>query len=127
MCALASARKLYPEATRFIILSLGTGNHDKPLYYDQAKSFGLLNWPRPIINALMNAAGDVVRYQLEEAPDVEQYRIDFDISRASPDIDDASDKNLRELIIIGEGEARKNEALISTLPQILSTPPASSA
>ena len=124
MCALASARKLYPEATRFIILSLGTGAHDQPLYYSQAKSFGLLSWPRPIINALMNAAGDVVRYQLEEAPDVEQYRIEFDISAASPDIDDASDKNIRDLIVIGEAEARKNDALISALPQIFSTPAA---
>ena len=75
----------------------------------------------------MNAAGDVVRYQLEEAPDVEQYRIDFDISRASPEIDDASDKNIRDLIVIGEEEARKNETLISSLPRILSNHPSSSA
>jgi uncharacterized protein len=127
MCALASARKLHPDATRFVILSLGTGTHDQPLYYQNAKSFGLLNWPRPIINCLMNAAGDVVRYQLQEAPDVEQYRIEFDISRASPDIDDASDVNVKNLLIIGEEEAKRNERLISSLPEAFSTPPASLA
>lgn len=119
MCALASARKLYPDADRFVIVSLGTGTHDEPLYYKNAKSFGLLNWPRPIINCLMNAAGDVVRYQLQEAPDVVQYRIEFDISGASPDIDDASDKNVRDLIVIGEEEAKRNAGLISSLPQML--------
>jgi patatin-like phospholipase/acyl hydrolase len=119
MCALASARKLYPDADRFVILSLGTGNHDEPLYYKNAKTFGLLNWPRPIINCLMNAAGDVVRYQLQEAPDVVQYRIEFDITGANPDIDDASDKNVRDLIIIGEEESRKNAGLLSSLPPML--------
>jgi uncharacterized protein len=119
MCAVASARKLYPDAARFIVVSLGTGTHDHPLYYKEAKSFGLLNWPRPIINCLMNAAGDVVRYQLQEAPDVIQYRIEFDISRASPDIDDASNENVRDLIIIGEEEAKRNERLISSLPKVL--------
>ena len=119
MCAVASARKLHPDADRFLVVSLGTGNHNEPLYYKTAKSFGLLNWPRPIINCLMNAAGDVVRYQLQEAPDVVQHRIEFDISRASPEIDDASDENVKNLILIGEEEAGKNAYLISSLPKML--------
>jgi predicted acylesterase/phospholipase RssA len=123
LCALASAHKLYPDADRFMIVSLGTGKSDQPLYYGQAKSFGLVNWPRPLIQCLMNAAGDVTRYQLEEAFEssrVLQYRIEFDISKASPDIDDASDLNVKNLILIGEEEARKNASLISSLPKMLS-------
>lgn len=119
MCALASARKLYPDADRFMIVSIGTGSHDDPIYYRNAKTFGLLNWPRPLINCLMNAAGDVVRYQLEQAPDVVQYRIDFDISRANPDIDDASDENVAKLIAIGNEETNRQAPLIASLPKML--------
>lgn len=121
MCALASARKLYPDAERFIVLSIGTGQQCLPIKYADAVRFGLLAWPRPIIECLMDAAGDIVDYQIDEAfgSNVAKYRIQFDIGRASGEIDDASDVNLKNLIVIGEEEVRKQGALITSLPDLL--------
>lgn len=122
MCALASARKLHPEAERFIILSLGTGQQCLPIKYADAVKFGLLSWPRPIIECLIDAAADIVDYQIDEAfgANVIKHRVQFNIGRASGEIDDASDANMARLIVAGEEEVARRGALIASLPSILS-------
>jgi hypothetical protein len=38
MCALVSAYKLFPQATGFMLVSLGTGSLQRPIPYDEAKN-----------------------------------------------------------------------------------------
>lgn len=123
MCALASAKKLYPEAERFVILSIGTGQQSDPIIYDEAKSYGLVNWARPLIDCLLDASADIVDYQIAEAfgPNVTQYRIQFPLTKANGAIDDTSEKNVEALKAIGRAEIKRQAALISALPGMLLT------
>lgn len=109
LCAYAEARNLTfrgrskkPKASQMAILSLGTAEIKKPHIYKKAKNWGLVEWVRPVIDILMSGNADTVSYQLKQIYDAvekpEQYlRIDPELHGASPDMDDASEKNLKRL------------------------------
>src|SRR2546427_5230224 len=54
MAAYAEARRLYPEATEFVVVSVGTGDRDDKITYAKAKRWGLLGWARQIIPVMMD-------------------------------------------------------------------------
>ena len=63
LCAYAAARRLYPQARRFTILSLGTGNAEQPYRYEQMRTWGSLDWlsPRkglPLIDMMLDGQSD---------------------------------------------------------------------
>ncbi|MBI3244633.1 MAG: patatin-like phospholipase family protein [Chloroflexi bacterium] len=64
MCAYVEARKIFPTAKHFILVSLGTGDMVKPILYDKAKDWGLAEWVQPLFNILLD--GDAVDYQLRQ-------------------------------------------------------------
>jgi uncharacterized protein len=103
MCALAEARVLYPNATKFIIVSLGVGEFRKPISYDSAKGWGLLAWAPPVIDCAMDGTADTVHYQIKECfgANVKYHRFQIDLNGANGPtdcIDDASDTNILKLI-----------------------------
>ncbi len=50
----------------FYLLSLGTGTSQKPIKYEKAKGWGLVNWVRPIIDIMMQGSSDSVHYQMRQ-------------------------------------------------------------
>lgn len=124
LCALASARRLNPDADRFILVSLGSGQQTQPIGYAESSSWGLLNWARPLLDCMMDGASDAVAYQVEEAfgKEVEQYRFDFSHNAISVDsaIDDASSANIRKLIVSAEQEVARQDTVLSELAALLS-------
>lgn len=123
LCALASARRLNPDAERFILVSLGTGQQAKSIGYTESSAWGLLNWARPLLDCMMDGASDAVAYQVEEAfgAEVEQYRFDFSHISLPVDspIDDASSANVRKLIVAAEQEVARKEQVLSKLSALL--------
>jgi hypothetical protein len=103
MCALAAARRLYPEARRFLVVSLGTGGLQRPIPYSKAKDWGLVGWLRPLLSVIFDASSDTVCYQLdEEVGEENNFRFDIalgeragDPEAVNDDFDDASPGNLR--------------------------------
>jgi uncharacterized protein len=78
MCALASARRLYPDAARFLLVSLGTGSLERSIDADQAQKWGEVSWLHPILNILMDGNADTVSYEADQ--ELGDGHVRFDIS-----------------------------------------------
>lgn len=112
MCAYAEARGIpfstvlndpekpdRPRAQDMIIVSLGTGSTFKPYEYSKAKDWGMLEWLQPILDIMMSGNAETVTYQLHKIWDTTTtpdhfIRLAPDLYEASPEMDDASLKNL---------------------------------
>lgn len=114
MCAYAAARRIYPGTERFVVVSLGTGELERPIPYADARNWGLLGWIRPILSVIMDGVEDTVHYQLKQLFDRNDYfRFQTDLDRFGPgddgpndDFDDASSANIAKL-------TRKAEIMIA--------------
>jgi patatin-like phospholipase/acyl hydrolase len=107
MCAYAEAHRLgHRPPVR--IVSLGTGEHTRPIHFKDARDWGLVEWVRPVIDIVFDGVADTVDYQLTQLVlEGEYHRFQTPLDRASDALDDASAQNLELL----EAQAR---ALIAT-------------
>lgn len=98
MAAYAEARALYPEATEFIVVSVGSGNRQDQITYATAKNWGLLQWARQIAPVFMDSVSEAVDYELQSLPGCMYYRLQIEnLDPASPDMDDVTPQNLTNL------------------------------
>ncbi|AFG36406.1 patatin-like phospholipase family protein [Spirochaeta africana] len=100
MAAYIEARKIYPKARRFLIVSLGSGQLHGAYQYDDIRNWGYMDWVSPMRNVpiftIMNDAQTLVTdYQLTKLPGVQFYRINDRLDKhISEDMDDSSPQNL---------------------------------
>ena len=99
------------------ILSLGTGKIEKPYHYKEAKDWGLVQWVKPVLDIMMTGVSETVDYQLRQIFDAigkpkEYVRIEPELFDASPDMDNASGDNLRNLKVAGLQAAEENAKLL---------------
>jgi patatin-like phospholipase/acyl hydrolase len=99
MCALVEARKVFPRAKKFTILSLGTGIPQRSYNYEQIKNWGFLEWVLPSkgvpIASIMNRGqSETVDYQLTYLPNVAYYRLDISLQGCSTTMDDAAPESI---------------------------------
>jgi patatin-like phospholipase/acyl hydrolase len=80
-----------------LLLSLGTGQHTRPLPYEKIKDWGQLEWARPVIDVVFDGGQDAVDLQLEALLPDGYVRLQTRLETASDDLDDASEANLRRL------------------------------
>jgi uncharacterized protein len=78
MAAYVEARTLYPEASRIIVVSVGTGDRNDSISYDQAKNWGLLGWARQIAPVLMDSVSEAVDFELRALPQCAYYRLQIE-------------------------------------------------
>ncbi|HEX6390298.1 MAG TPA: patatin-like phospholipase family protein [Solirubrobacteraceae bacterium] len=103
MCAFAEAQRLEP-GSRTLLLSLGTGQQTKPIRFDDARGWGLVEWVRPVIDIVFDGVADTVDYQLRQVLAEGDYvRLQVVLDRASDALDDAGADNLARL----EGHAHE--------------------
>jgi len=97
MCAFAEVLRFQPAA-EIVLLSLGTGQRTRKRTFAEIEDWGLVEWARPILDVVFDGVSDAVDYQLQHALDPERYwRLQVELDRASDDLDDASERNLRDL------------------------------
>ena len=72
MCAYVEARKIHPEEEDFLVVSLGTGELTRSLPYEEVKGWGLALWAQPILNVVFDGVADTVDYQLRELLSMEE-------------------------------------------------------
>jgi hypothetical protein len=123
MCAWAEARKIYPEAADILVLSLGTGHLTRPYPYEDAASWGLAGWARPVLDVMFDGVSDAVDYQLRlllpgRAPR-RYYRLQTALIVGNDDMDDASNTNLRALKGLAEELIQDNSLLLDELVEQL--------
>jgi len=66
LCAYLETKKIYPENTEFLMVSLGTGDSTPTLSYDDAKEWGILGWSEKIIEIVLNGMGNMVHNYVGE-------------------------------------------------------------
>lgn len=131
LCAYAEARtwkfdedRIKPKASEMMILSLGTGNIDKPYKYDKAKNFGALQWIVPVIDIMMSGVSDAVDYQLKQIYEavekpLQYLRLSPELGDAKPAMDNATPENLKALEKAGKDNALKHDAELTKFAQML--------
>jgi len=130
MCALASARKIYPNPSRYLIVSLGTGETQREIPYMEAKDWGLIQWARPLLYVLFDGVADAVHYQMSQeftSRDYFRFQIDlssdFDDENApNDDMDDARPENIRKLEQVAQDLIRRQRKDLDRLVNQLNNP-----
>lgn len=108
-----------------VLVSLGTGFARKSYPYEKAKSWGMAEWVKPLIDIMMAGGSDVVDYELQQifsAMDVsKQYlRINTELTPdINPDMADGSKANLEALRKLGTETAQKFNAELDALVDML--------
>jgi uncharacterized protein len=86
-----------------LVVSLGTGSLTRRYPYEQAKHWGLLGWVQPLLNITLDGSSEAVSVQLEQLlPRADEkppqyYRFQQFLNSANDNIDDASEKNIKNL------------------------------
>jgi patatin-like phospholipase/acyl hydrolase len=118
-CALVEAHTTHPEATDFLVVSLGTGELNTCLPYEQAKNWGVVQWAMPVLDVVFDGVSRSVDYQLRqilpaaEGRSKRYYRFQTTLDGHNHRIDNASPENITALkaiaynVVMQEWEAIK--------------------
>ena len=129
MCACVEAFSLQPklQVTDLTVLSLGTGQEDKPYHYSEAKGWGQVEWIHPVIGIMMSGVAETVDYELrmlfQSAGCPDNYlRLQVDLQKfpqVDGTMDHASEKNMRALEEVGRIVAEENDAKLEAMAERL--------
>lgn len=139
LCAYAEARtklqrkptpedpgKGTPTAKDMVVLSLGTGDIQRPYNYAQVKDWGQIQWVRPIIDIIMTGVAETVDFQMKQVfktiPNPNQYlRINPSVPATSPmsQMDNAAEENLTDLRQLGNNTASEYSKLLDEFIEFL--------
>lgn len=103
MVAYAEARTVAPDEHDLTIVSLGTGELDRPIRYADARGWGVARWARPILDVVFDGVSDTVDYEVrrmtdDAATDSRRYwRLQPRLPAGSDAIDDAGRTNIEML------------------------------
>lgn len=133
LCAYAEVRDMKinevvkPTSIDMFLLSLGTGSVKEPYPYNKVKDYGMVQWIKPLINIMMSGNSETVSYQLKKLFEAGNnsngyIRIEPELYNASPDMDDASEKNLKALDEAGLYYISENEAVLERVMDNLRVP-----
>jgi uncharacterized protein len=92
VCAYAEAR-----GELELLLSLGTGEHTRPLPYERVRGWGRIEWARPVLDVVFDGIADAVDLQLAALLGDDYVRRQTPLDEASDDLDDARPENLAAL------------------------------
>lgn len=128
ICAYAQARALGWSAAEVRILSLGTGYQTRSFKFNDAKSWGPINWispatGSPIINILMHGQADSTEWHMQQFLGPAYSRIDGHLTKGkgNDDLDDASPGNLRALTNLTHEIIRDHDDVLNEWVGILTT------
>lgn len=124
MVGYIEARKLYPRAKKFVILSLGTGSTVKRFTYHEMKNWGYIDWVSPtkgvpITSIAIDGQVESANYQLGKLEGVEFHRLDAPLIGCSEEMDDASDRNMNALQRLAQGIIQTNDARLESVARTL--------
>lgn len=102
MLAYAEAKALFPQAQKFIILSLGTGIVPRTFSYEDTEKWGALGWMNPgdglpLLEVMMGGQSNSADYMLNQMPDVELYRLNVHLESQYAAMDKPAKENVEYL------------------------------
>ncbi|MDQ8045677.1 MAG: patatin-like phospholipase family protein [Solirubrobacteraceae bacterium] len=79
------------------IVSLGTGELNKRLRWEEASTWGAVRWARPMIDMFFDASSSIVQEQLHRMLGERNHRFQIPLTGCTEAMDDASPRNLAAL------------------------------
>lgn len=124
MSAFIEARKIFPESSEYVILSLGTGNQKEEYKTEGIQNWGFFNWIAPwlgvpIITAVGEGQKISTNHMLKKLPQVTLFRFDVDLEKGKGVIDDGSPENLEYLTEKGREMWSSNIYEVNKLVRII--------
>jgi patatin-like phospholipase/acyl hydrolase len=120
-CALVEARIAHPDAARFLVVSLGTGSTTETVPVDQARHWGVLQWAKPLLEAIFDGVSSTVDYQLRELLPSGYYRFQTTLDGHNHALDNTSTENLTALKSLANELIEKESEALDELCQELTT------
>jgi patatin-like phospholipase/acyl hydrolase len=102
-CALVEARTTHPDASSYLIVSLGTGSLMQNLPLKIARYWGAARWAKPLLDIIFDGVSSTVDYQLRQlVPDTScqcklYYRFQVELNGHNHSIDNTSSSNIAML------------------------------
>jgi predicted acylesterase/phospholipase RssA len=115
VCALVEARARHPEATDFLIVSVGTGIRLKRFAIDDAQKWGAARWIRPVLDIVLDGSSATVDYQLRQLSDAKYHRFQVSLQPGEDAMDDVRPKTLRNLRLQAEALCRERAVELFSL------------
>lgn len=106
-CALVEACTTFPDASAYLMVSLGTGALMRSLPLSVAKYWGSVRWAKPLIDIVFDGVSSTVDYQLRElvrsTPSQSQlyYRFQVHLNGHDSKLDNTSPRNITALKALG--------------------------
>jgi patatin-like phospholipase/acyl hydrolase len=103
LCAYVEMKDLHPDHDDILVVSLGTGQHTRPIHYTDARNWGLALWAKPILNVVFDGVSDTVDHEMKilcrdsDDGDPRYYRFQTELNVGSDDMDNATATNLLAL------------------------------
>ncbi len=95
--AYAEAKKIFGDNEEFFLLSLGTGQVTDSISFSEAKDWGKASWLSPLLSCMFDGVSDAADYQMNMFLGDRYVRLQTDLERASPDLDNATKVNINNL------------------------------
>jgi patatin-like phospholipase/acyl hydrolase len=97
VAAYAEARRIFGPEASMLVVSIGSGVATRPIRYEEARRWGILEWTLPVISLVYDGMASAADYQMGQLLGNKHYRFQIPLHLASDDIDNASAANLRAL------------------------------
>lgn len=96
-CAIAEAMRKdrrVENSKELVVLSVGTGERNRPISLAEAREWGALEWATPIIDVLFDGNTDSVDYIAKQLVGDAYYRMQTELRYGLDDLDDTSETNI---------------------------------
>jgi patatin-like phospholipase/acyl hydrolase len=120
MCAFADVAAAGRADELQLMLSLGTGEHTRSYTFEQTRSWGQLEWARPVLDMVFDGVADTIDFEAATLMGDRYARLQTQLNIASDDFDDASERNLaalrteaEQLIAASQEELERVSALLA--------------
>jgi len=114
MAAYAEACNLYPAASKFVVVSVGTGDRQDRITYAQAKDWGLIGWAKQIVPVLMDSVSEATDYELSQMPGCTYYRLQVpNLPAEAADMDNVTAENIANLQTIARNYVATQASLLN--------------
>ena len=117
------ARKVYPDAEKIVVVSLGTGVYKANLKASEAKDWGAIKWFGPLLDIMNNSQIDTADAQMRSKLDNEHYfRLQVQLPENLYSIEDGSVENVTNLVKKTEEFIVNNKAQFDHIAEVLLAP-----
>ena len=120
-CALVEARTTHPQASDFLVVSLGTGALNHSVSFGEAKTWGVVRWAVPLLNIVFDGVSSTVDYQLRQLlPDGDgecrrYYRFQTTLDCQNHALDNTGPANITALQGLASGLIEKESGSLEQL------------